>query len=235
MGSTKIDKQEMLDKAVYFYYDNALPMELFCWHSLKDIVGTFMHFPTNIIIKHFPSQCDFVVEIDGYLFDDYVIPIDKAGEPCTDNLLHIHFNEDGEIDNEPYIVEYVKTKKLDDVFWFIPLTIRYVNEVIAKVVDLFTWYCKNLMNRRISEFDYDLRKNQKYVMMLCKYYGIHDLVTDLFFTCDLRYFKYIKHPDDIDTFYAKLDKFKDFVSNYKRYRDKHPMYIKGVDFFVDRY
>ena len=232
-----VQKEDVLELAHHFYeYKRVLPMDLFRWYNLKGIVNEFMKFPTNIVIEHFPSRDDFVYGLDDCVFNDYIIPIWETDDrPYNDNLLHIHFNEIGEIDNEPYVMEYVKKKKIDDMHWFIPLTIQYVNEVIEKVVDLFTWYCKELINGSTYDFSYDLRRNEEYVVTLCKYYDIYDIVDDLFFTCDLRYFKYIKHPDDIDTFYAKLDKFKDFVSNYKRYRDKHPMYIKGVDFFVDRY
>ena len=203
-------------------------MEIFLWYNLKDIIDKFMEFPINIRIEHFPSQDDFVEELGGESFYDYVIPIHETIKPYNDDLLHIHFNENGEIDNEPYIVEYVKKKNIDDMYWFTPLTIQYVNEAIEKVVDLFNWYCKELINQRISEFSHDLRRNEEYTLALCEHYGVYDIVDDLFFRGYLPYFKYVKHPDDIDTFYAKLDKFKTFVSKYKKYRKKHPMYIKGV-------
>jgi len=224
----KINKQEILKKANYLYKCiGKLPLSIFHIYDLKEVVKTYMGLPVTIDIEHFPVNWDF----KNPSYCTSVAPISKTNSRyIDDNLLHIHFNKDGEIDNEPYVCQYVKTKRIDDMSWFAPLTLHKVNEAIEKVVDLFIWYCKELSVASIVdsvyEFAHDLTLNYAYISVLCKHYGVADLVRDLFFAGELRYFKYVKHLDDVDVLYAKLDKLKDFISNYNKLKEKHPMYIE---------
>ena len=230
------NKEEILDKADYFYYhESIIPISIFRYYELKDVIEEFIGFPASIEISHFPTEYDYKTQTSMGSFNDYVTPITEICELHDDNLLHIHFNKNGKIDNEPHIEQYVKAKRLDDLSWFTPLTIHKVNEVIAKIVDLFTWCCRELADGKLSAFAYDVVYKYPYVSALCRHYGIYDLIHDLFFTGKLQYFKYVKHPNDIDTLYDKLNALKEFIGNYKQYKKKHSMhmemYIDGIGKF----
>jgi len=183
-------KTELLESAAYYYvHANKIPLRVFESCTLQEVVK-YLEECEHIKFPTTIGITRFPTYEDYSTYDsmdDISVIIYETSK--MDGTLAIPFDRNGNI-------------------W---------DDEKSKIVDLFNWYCKELAKGTIKTFEYDLRRNRDYLMMLAKYYGVEDTIKSLF----LEY-------NTCSNSELKLETLKDFIECYRHIKNKHPMKIQGI-------